>query len=81
MHLDRFLHSETGRVMVSIILGLGLASLLRTTCKDKNCVIVHAASMDDISKKTYKHPAYTGCLKYEIVPVKCDKSKKIYHTV
>jgi hypothetical protein len=80
MHLEKFLHSKTGKVLVSILLGLGLASLLKTTCKDKNCIIVHGAPVGTIRDTVYQAPGYEGCIRYDIIPVKCDKSKKIYQT-
>ncbi len=38
MHLSKFFHTTTGKYLMSIILGLGLASLFRKVCKDKNCL-------------------------------------------
>ena len=79
MHLDRFISSSTGKVLVSIILGIGLASLFRMSCKGKNCVIIHAPPMDEIKNKVYNYENDpNSCFKYEITPIKCDKNKKIY---
>ena len=39
MHLSKFLHTQSGKMLMSIILGFGLASLFRTVCKEKNCII------------------------------------------
>ena len=78
MHLERFLHSNTGRTMVSIILGLGIASLFRETCKGKNCVIMRAPPVSSVKDAVFKHPSSDKCITYNILPVKCDKSKKIY---
>jgi hypothetical protein len=61
--------------MLSIILGLGIASLFRTVCKDKNCIIFKAPPLDDIKDKVYKYN--DKCYKYNPVSVKCDASKKI----
>ena len=33
MHLGKFVHTETGKYLMSILLGFGLASLFRTVCK------------------------------------------------
>ena len=36
-HIDRLLKTETG-IVVSILLGLGLASLFRKVCHDDKCL-------------------------------------------
>lgn len=74
MHLSKFVHSSTGRYVMSIILGLGLATLFRTICKDKNCVIFNAPPLDEIDNKIYKHNG--KCYTYKANQVKCDPNKK-----
>jgi len=75
MYLAKFFHSETGKHMLSIILGLGIASLFRSVCKEKNCIIFKAPPLEDLKDKVYKYN--DKCYKYNPVPVKCDASKKI----
>jgi hypothetical protein len=75
MYLAKFFHSETGKHMLSIILGLGLASLFRTVCKEKNCIIFKAPPLADIKDKVFKQNG--KCYKYTPVSTKCDASKKI----
>jgi hypothetical protein len=60
---------------MSILLGFGLATLFRTVCKDKDCVIFNAPPLEEINGKTYKFD--NKCYKYEPVPTKCDTKKKI----
>ena len=79
MHITRLFHSKTGKIMISIILGLGIASLFRQSCKGTNCRFLQAPPMNDVANKVYKHPSSDRCLTYDVIPVKCDKSKKIYH--
>ncbi len=75
MFLKRLLHSHTGKVMLSIILGLGIASLFRYTCKGKNCVLRFAPPLDEIKGHTFK---YDGkCYSYEPKQAKCDTEKEI----
>jgi hypothetical protein len=75
MHLSKFFHTVTGKYMLSIILGLGLASLFRAVCKDKNCLVFKAPPLEEIKDKVYKYD--NKCYKYNPVQVKCDKSKTI----
>ena len=75
LHLSRFLHSENGKIFMSILLGFGLASLFRAVCKDKDCLIFHAPPLEEIKDKIYKHD--NNCYKYTTKSTTCDKSKKI----
>lgn len=74
-HISKFLHTPNGKLIMSVILGFGLATLFRTVCKDKNCIIFEAPSLDKIQDKIYQHE--DKCYKYSAVSTKCDKSKRI----
>jgi hypothetical protein len=74
MHLGKFVHTETGKTIMSILLGLGLASLFRTVCKDKDCLLFYAPPLDKIKDKIYK--SRDNCVKYSQVPTKCDDNVK-----
>jgi hypothetical protein len=74
LNLGRFVHTETGKIIMSIFLGLGLASLFRTVCKDNNCLIFHAAPLDDFKDKIYKNNE--KCIKYSPVATKCTLNTK-----
>lgn len=74
MHLSKFLHTSSGRMLMSIILGFGLASLFRTVCKEKNCIIFKAPPLDEIDGKIYKYQ--DKCYKYTSVSTKCDPKKE-----
>jgi hypothetical protein len=74
LRFSKFLHGETGRILMSIILGLGLATLFRKACKGRNCVVQKAPPLDEIDGKIYKFQ--NKCYKYNSVSVKCDKNKK-----
>jgi len=73
LRLSRFLHGETGRVLMSIILGLGLASLFKTVCKGKNCLVYKAPPLDDIDNKIYKFD--DKCYSYKSVTTKCNNQE------
>ena len=75
LNLGRFVHTETGRYIMSMILGFGLASLFRTVCKDKNCLIFHAPPLDQFKDKIYKNNG--GCVKYNSIATKCNSNAKI----
>ena len=75
MHLGKFVHTETGKYLMSMLLGFGLASLFRTVCKDKNCLIFTAPHLDKIQNKIYKND--NKCYKYVSESAKCSSGKKI----
>jgi len=74
MQLGKFLNTSTGKIMMSIILGFGLASLFRTVCKEKNCLIFMAPPNDEIDGKIYKYQ--DKCYSYKSVSAKCDPKKQ-----
>ena len=75
MSLSKFLHPETGRYLMSIILGIGLATFFRDVCKGENCKIIKAPPLEEIDDKIYKFN--DKCYKIQRNAVKCDKSKTI----
>ena len=75
MYLGKFVHTETGKIIMSILLGFGLASLFRTVCKDNNCLVFHAPPLDDFKGKIYKNN--DKCVKYVPVATKCSLNAKI----
>jgi hypothetical protein len=75
VHLGKFVHTETGKIIMSVLLGFGLASLFRTVCKDNNCLAFHAPPLDDFKDKIYKNNG--KCVKYVPVATKCSLNAKI----
>ena len=73
MHLEKFVNSYTGKIMMSILLGLGLASFFRAVCKGKRCKVITAPPMEDIEDQTYKFDG--KCYKMKKSAVKCNKKK------
>lgn len=74
MHLDRFVHSSTGRILMSILLGIGLATLFRAVCKGKNCRILAAPPMEELEDQIYKFDE--KCYKMEKNAIQCDKNRQ-----
>ena len=75
MYLDKFVHSNTGRILMSMILGLGLATFFRSICKGKRCRIVECPPLEEIEDQIYKFDS--KCYKLEKNAVKCDNNQKI----
>jgi hypothetical protein len=75
MNLQRLLHTELGQYFISILLGLGLATLFRRACTDKNCLRFNGPILDEVEGKIFKHD--DKCYKYTTTTSKCDKTKRI----
>lgn len=75
MYLDKFVHSQTGKILMSILLGLGLATFFRAVCKGRNCKIVSSPPLEELEDQIYKFDE--KCYKMEKNPVNCDKSQNI----
>lgn len=75
MHLKRLLNTPLGNFFISILLGLGLATLFRKVCKDKNCLDFRGPILGEIDGKIYKHGEQ--CYEYTSASVPCDTKKRI----
>ena len=76
MNFKRLLNTNIGRIFISILLGLGIATLFRKVCTDKNCIKFNGPIIgDDIEDKPYKFN--NKCYKYSFEPDKCSKTKRI----
>ncbi len=54
VHFGKFVHTKTGKTLMSLILGFGLASLFRKICKEKDCLLFYAPPMEELYDKIYK---------------------------
>ena len=75
MNLKRLLNTGLGKFFISILLGLGLATLFRKVCKDKNCITFNGPVISEIDGKIYKYGE--KCFKYAASAAACDKNKQV----
>jgi hypothetical protein len=68
-------HTELGKYIISIILGIGLASLFRKSCEGRSCMVFRGPSIDDINKNNYKYG--DKCYSFKPHSIKCGSSEKI----
>jgi len=69
MGVKEALKSEVGAIFISIILGLGIATLFRKVCEGKQCIIIKGPNMDEVRESTYK--INDDCFKYTPVFSEC----------
>ena len=74
MYLDKFVHSNTGKIIMSILLGIGLATFFRSVCKGKKCRIIAAPPTDELDGQTYKFD--NKCYTFEKNSITCANSRK-----
>ena len=75
MNFKRLIYSNIGRMVISILLGLGLASLFRRVCRDKSCIKFNGPIISMENDKIYKFNE--KCYKYTYEPNKCNETKRI----
>ena len=72
--MKRILYNPVGRIVLSILLGLGFSCLFYRACKEKDCINFNGPVIQDIKNKTFEFDS--RCYKYEPVAVKCDTTNK-----
>ena len=66
----KILSSPTGKVVLSIIWGLGLASLFRQACNGRSCIVYMSSHPSDVQGKVFKYDE--KCYKYSMKRANCD---------
>lgn len=70
MFLDKILDDPIGRIIFSILLGFGLATLFRKACSGNNCVIINGPPIKEINDNVYKID--DDCYKYTPESTSCE---------
>jgi hypothetical protein len=69
MMIKNMLNDTAGSIIISVILGLGLAAVFRRACRGDNCVVIKAPSMKEVSESVYRLD--DACYKYTPEVVAC----------
>jgi hypothetical protein len=75
MELHNILHTPAGKIFISIILGIGLASLFQKVCTDKKCIDFRGPVLPDFQQQIFQYG--NKCYQYRPVAGKCDSMKQI----
>lgn len=67
--MNKIQDSSGARTFISIVIGLGIASLFRLTCRGEGCIIVQGPPLDQTKMNVYKID--DQCYKYKAVPTMC----------
>lgn len=74
MDFDKFIHTNSGKMILSIILGLGLSTLFRKACNERNCIVFKSPPFKEIENKVFGFQ--NKCYKFKENATKCDASKQ-----
>ena len=75
MNFKRLLYSTIGKYIISILLGLGLATLFRKVCNERNCIVFRGPKLNKIKNQIFKFN--DRCYKFNEQIEKCSDDKKI----
>jgi hypothetical protein len=74
MNISRWLHSDTSKYIISIILGLGLSTLFRKECIGDKCLKFMAPPLKELETEIYMYGK--KCYTYNSSSESCDNGKK-----
>jgi len=77
MDLKKIIDSDLGKYIISILLGLGLASLFRKSCQNRKCLKFVGPSIENIENKKFKYN--NKCYKFVHQASKCNNNKKLLY--
>ncbi len=60
--IKRFLDSDTGSIVISVVVGVGLATMFQKACKGNGCVVVRGPPLSELRKNVYLQDG--RCWKY-----------------
>ena len=74
--VGRLFYSETGRIFLSILLGLGIASLFRKICTSTNCYNFTGPEQKDLKDKIFSFDSNNDkCFKVNQEITNCNKNQ------
>ena len=75
MNFKRLLNTELGRIIISVLLGLGIATFFRQVCTGDKCLTFNGPVISDFDEKIFKYDE--KCYKYTTKTAKCDPMLKV----
>jgi hypothetical protein len=71
---SKLVASDTGRIVISIILGIGLATLFKKACNDRNCLVFKSPAIADVKDKVFQHGSQ--CVTFNEKSIECNTKKQ-----
>jgi len=73
-NIGRLIKSPLGKVLLSILLGLGLSTIFKQSCSGQSCITYHGPILGQIEGKTYQYGE--RCYTYTIAPIQCSSVRR-----
>ena len=73
--IKKFMETEVGVMIISVVLGLGLATLFQRACKSRDCIIIKAPDPQTVMKNIYRND--DACYVYKPHLVRCPTKKEV----
>lgn len=73
--LKGIINSQRGKIVFSILLGLGLATLFRQSCNSNKCLVFKAPPLDQIKNKIFNYN--DKCYKFSEKSVSCNRPQTV----
>ena len=70
INMKRIANNDFGKILISIILGLGLSALFRKVCNDRTCIIVKGPPINEVENSIFS--LESKCYKYKAKTAKCN---------
>jgi hypothetical protein len=67
--INNLLKNDTGKLIISVLIGLGIASLFKKVCVDENCLIIKSHPKEQIEGQIFKNG--DKCVLYNSESLKC----------
>jgi hypothetical protein len=75
MHIKRLIHGRFSKYVISVLLGVGLATLFRKACNSRNCLVFKAAPIEKVKGQVFNYN--NKCYTFKESTQSCDSNKKI----
>ena len=72
MDIIKIFRDPKSKIVISIILGLGLATMFRKSCVGRKCIVIKGPKSKDVQGHVYR--IEDSCYKYVPHVVKCGKN-------
>lgn len=75
INLESFLKTDKAKLIFSILIGFGIATLFRKACKERNCIVFKFPPLENVENKIFFQN--NKCVKYTSENVKCSDNENI----
>lgn len=69
--IKKIAKNDVGKVIISVILGLGLAAMFRKVCNDRDCLVITGPPIEEVENSIH---SFDGkCYQYKAKSTSCQK--------